>query len=144
MLSRHNGKLDYARFKPSGNVNDIVMSHGVIMKAALLLGIGYQPGDILETMASDRRQALDAVGFVWDVWSAQWEAGFRALQDFQQREGHCHVPAKYRFGGFGLGQWVRRQREEKEQLTFERRQRLNALGFIWDSPSAAHARSSCN
>ena len=42
-------------------------------------------------MSSDRREKLNALGFVWDPRSEDWEEGFRKLQQFPKREGHCHV-----------------------------------------------------
>ena len=49
-----------------------------------------------ELMSLERRARLDALGFVWQVQTAQWEEGFRALELFRQREGHCRVSQRYR------------------------------------------------
>ena len=84
-----------------------------------------------DTMPPDRRQRLDALGFAWDVLTAQWDEGFRCLEIYHQREGHCRVPATYREQGFRLGSWVNNQRMAKDTLLPERRQRLDALGFVW-------------
>jgi len=85
-----------------------------------------------DTMSPERRQRLEALGFVWDVLIAQWEEGFRCLEIYHQREGHCRVPQNHREQGFGLGGWVRKQRSTKDTMSLERRQRLDALGFVWD------------
>jgi hypothetical protein len=82
-------------------------------------------------LSQEERQRLDALGFVWNVGDAQWEEGFRYLEKFHQREGHCQVPATRREGRFGLGRWVRAQRASTKTLSPERRQRLDALGFVW-------------
>ncbi len=86
-----------------------------------------------ETMLPDRRERLDALGFVWNTFVAQWEEGYRSLQLFRQREGHCRVPATYRdpASGYRLGGWVSKQREGKETMLPDRRARLDALGFVW-------------
>ena len=63
-----------------------------------------------ETMSSDRRQRLDALGFVWDALTAQWEEGFRFLGLYRQREGDCRVPQNHREDGYRLGGWVQKQR----------------------------------
>ena len=84
-----------------------------------------------DTMLPERRQRLGALGFVWNVLTAQWEEGFHALQLFHQREGHCLVPYSHRDQGYGLGQWVFRQRAAQDKLSPDRRQRLDALGFVW-------------
>ncbi|MDH4328177.1 MAG: helicase associated domain-containing protein, partial [Nitrospira sp.] len=80
-----------------------------------------------------RRQRLDTLGFVWDPLAAQWEEGFRFLSIFRQREGHCRVPGTYRdpASGFRLGVWVGVQRAAQDKLSPHRRERLNALGFVW-------------
>ena len=85
-----------------------------------------------DTMPPERRQRLDALGFVWDPFAADWEEGFSYLQRFHQREGHCRVPATHREKGYRLGQWVSVQRKSNETMLPERRQRLDDLGFVWD------------
>ena len=85
-----------------------------------------------DTMSPERRQRLDALGFVWDALTNTWEEGFRFLEIFHQREGHCRVPTNHREQGCRLGQWVRVQRENYDAMSPERCQRLDALGFVWD------------
>ena len=84
-----------------------------------------------DTLSPERRARLDALGFVWDPFAAQWEEGFRFLQLFCQREGHCRVPISHREQGYRLGQWVGMQRTGKDGMSPEHRQRLDALGFVW-------------
>jgi hypothetical protein len=86
-----------------------------------------------DAMSPDHRQRLDALGFVWNSLTTEWEEGFRSLAIFRQREGHCRVPQKHREQGFRLGQWVsnQRARADKETMPPDRRQRLDALGFVW-------------
>ena len=60
-----------------------------------------------------------------------WQRGFSALKKFKGYEGHCRVPRFHLEGKFKLGQWVAVQRYTKDDLTAERRTRLNKLGFIW-------------
>lgn len=87
---------------------------------------------IREALPPEQRARLDALGFVWEVLTEQWDKGFSALQSFHQREGHCRVPRWHREGTFPLGPWANTQRAFKEvRLTPERRQRLDALGFVW-------------
>ena len=84
-----------------------------------------------DTMSPDRRARLDALGFAWDALAAQWEEGFRSLECFRQREGHCRVPYSHREQGFRLGPWVHQQRTDKDRMSPNRRQRLDALRFVW-------------
>jgi superfamily II DNA or RNA helicase len=84
------------------------------------------------TTPPQRRQRLDAIGFVWDVLASAWEEGFAALTAFKGREGQSRVPRSYEEGAFKLGQWVRVQRMHRNNVPVERRQRLDAIGFVWD------------
>ena len=85
-----------------------------------------------EHLSAEQHERLDAIGFIWDVSSEQWERGFNALEVFRQREGHCKVPAVYLENGFKLGSWVSIQRRTKDELAPQRIERLSAIGFNWD------------
>jgi len=85
-----------------------------------------------EKLSSDRIKRLDTIGFVWDVLHEQWEEGFGYLLQFKEREGHCKVSKLMSEGGYNLGWWVSAQRMNREVLTPDRIQRLDAIGFVWD------------
>ena len=62
----------------------------------------------------------------------RWEGGFAALSRFRARKGHC-CPSRYHIEGkFKLGTWVITQRYCKDNLSAERKRRLDAIGFVWD------------
>jgi hypothetical protein len=82
-------------------------------------------------LSEDRRSRLDALGFVWDPHTEQWEEGFSHLEAFKAREGHCRVPGRALEGGYRLGQWIRNQRSTSDTVSEDRRSRLDALGFVW-------------
>ena len=84
-----------------------------------------------------RLKRLQELNFSWDPFSETWEQAFEALQGFHRREGHCRVPSKQMEAAIGLGQWVYTQRQKKAELTPERVQRLESLGFSWDPFSEA-------
>ncbi len=86
-----------------------------------------------DAMSPDHCQRLDALGFVWNSLTTEWEEGVRSLAIFRKREGHCRVPQKHREQGFRLGQWVsnKRARADIGTMSPDRRQQLDALGFIW-------------
>jgi hypothetical protein len=79
----------------------------------------------------ERKQLLDAIGFVWDWRDYLWEQNFAALLKFKRREGHCCVPTPYTEGDLKLGWWVATQRRNKKEMSAERRRRLNKIGFVW-------------
>jgi superfamily II DNA or RNA helicase len=93
---------------------------------------GQQQRALKDSMTGERRQLLDALGFVWDPFADAWERGFAALKAFKDREGHCQVPAKHTEQGYNIGTWVQHQRALKDSMARERRSRLDALGFVWD------------
>ena len=83
-------------------------------------------------LSDKRRQRLDDLGFIWDILEANWDEGFGYLRSYKDREGHCRVPTSHKENGFSLGRWVSFQRSQKDDLTAERRQKLNDLGFVWN------------
>ena len=84
-------------------------------------------------MPAERRKRLDAIGFVWDPLEEAWEEGFAALKKFKAREGHCLVPEAHVEGTFKLGTVGRvTSADPRDTMSAERRQRLDAIGFVWD------------
>jgi len=81
----------------------------------------------------ERVRLLEKVdGFVWDVKEARWLEMHRRLSLFaEQHNGSCIVPQNYAADP-QLACWVSNQRHRKHQLTSERIQMLDALGFVWD------------
>ena len=86
-----------------------------------------------ESISPERKQRIDDIGFIWDVFSETWEDGFSKLKQFKEAEGHCRVPAVCKLDGFNLGTWVETQRSNKDRMPPEREQRLDDLGFIWST-----------
>ena len=91
----------------------------------------------IEKLSAESCQRLDEIGFVWDPLTEAWEEGFSKLLQFKNRKGHCKVPTSHKEGSFALGTWVRVQRRNIEALSAGRRQRLDALGFVWDALTEA-------
>lgn len=84
-------------------------------------------------LTEQKRDRLDALGFVWDVPSDKWNEGFSRLELFKKENGHCRVLVTEKCAdGYPLGQWVRGQRTTQTRMPFNRRARLDALGFSWD------------
>ena len=67
-----------------------------------------------------------------------WEKMFEALVHYKEQYGHCKVPSNWPENP-KLGMWVHRQRStwNKGRLPDTRRERLDALGFVWDPFDAA-------
>src|SRR4029077_19338263 len=89
---------------------------------------------IKDRLSPERRQKLDELGFGWDRIDLEqrWERGLIQLRAYKQREGHCRVPQHFKTAdGFQLGLWVHGRRQKKDQMSSERRQQLDDLGFVW-------------
>jgi Helicase associated domain len=99
-----------------------------------------------DSLSRDRREQLDAIGFVWDPQETAWNAKFRELQRFQQQHDHCLVSrnqhdheAEYP----GLVNWVNMQRISRHTMDTKRIQQLDSIGFVWDARDA-HRNDSWN
>lgn len=86
-----------------------------------------------DAMSLERRQRLDEIGFVWDPFASAWDRGFSKLVLFKEVAGHCQVPVTQKVDGFKLGSWVSNQRSNKDTMSSDRRQKLDKIGFIWNS-----------
>jgi len=93
-------------------------------------------------MSQERFQALDKLGFTWDMIGTNgiaWMRRYEELKDFHAREGHCRVPRTY-FDNPRLGSWVNFQRSQYKymqqgkpsQMKQERVDLLNKIGFTWN------------
>ena len=100
---------------------------------------GYPLGEWVSTqrdnkskLIKNRRDRLEALGFVWDAITQQWEENFNALKKFKDREGHCRVLKEHTEDGKQIGQWLGTLRGKRSKLSEDRRRRLDELGFVWD------------
>jgi len=123
-------------------LNYIELNKSVIIKARYKIN-SYSLGSWTNTQRSFRKkgmlsperiQKLDELGFIWDDNEYQWNQGYQYLKQYFKDNGDVLVDTRYKVDGFNLGVWVSGQRysQVKGQLSPERIQRLNNLGFIWD------------
>jgi predicted helicase len=120
---------DYVREHNSCNVPQKYEVNG------LKLGDWVTQNKRPERMTPERKERLEALGFIWSSQEGNWERHFVALKLFKKENGHCDVPTKYEVSGLKLGDWITQNRRP-ERMTPERKERLEALGFIWSSQEA--------
>ena len=77
------------------------------------------------------RRAVSTV--LVDRLGVSWDQRYGELKRYKERFGHCNVPRRWKENS-QLGKWVEHQRsfENRGELSSERRERLDALGFVWD------------
>jgi hypothetical protein len=81
--------------------------------------------DLDELRRSIDVEIVDRLGMGWDEW-------YGLLQRFHKCEGHCRVPRGHEVDGLNLGSWANNVRAGRIQLTPDKINRLNSLGFSWD------------
>jgi superfamily II DNA or RNA helicase len=92
-------------------------------------------------LSDDRRQRLEAIGFIWDRFEDKWEEGVSALISFKAREGHCNVPVNRVEGEFKLGQWITNHRNHRDTMPAERQRQLEEIGIVWSRQALAYERA---
>ena len=74
----------------------------------------------------------------------RWEIQFRELKEYREKNGNCLVPQHNFPENPPLARWVKRQRYQyklmkegkQSNMTRERVEALESIGFVWDSHSA--------
>lgn len=86
----------------------------------------------------ERVKRLEELGFVWDTNIAAWENMFLELCKFKDKQGHCNVPTGYPENP-RLATWVTTQRSDYKdgRITSQRRERLEKIGFEWNTNESA-------
>ena len=107
------------------------------------------------SMSAERITILDAIGFVWNASDkrggqqddGRWNLQLEELKKYRKEHGDCLVPNRYNVNQ-KLGNWVDTQRKhyrlmkkgEKSQMTEERVEKLEAIGFVWKGKVGVHRR----
>ncbi len=94
--------------------------------------IAVQRG-IRKTMSRERRALLELLpGWSWDPHQDRWQQAYELVQQFGDREGHTRVPDRHIEDGVNIGSWVLTQRMNRDKLTAQRKDLLEALpGWVW-------------
>jgi hypothetical protein len=73
--------------------------------------------------------------WLWNTKEGQWENIYTALKEYSEERGNCLVSQKYiTKDGYKLGYWVSDQRKRVENISPERKKKLESLkGWTWDA-----------
>ena len=93
---------------------------------------GMKSDNARAMLNADQIRRLDELGMNWDgKHNATWDKAYRAACQYKKANGNLDIPVAYTTAdGIALGRWIRRQKTAK--LTDERRNKLDALGFVWE------------
>ncbi|MDG5485484.1 DEAD/DEAH box helicase [Mycolicibacterium gadium] len=91
-----------------------------------------------DTLSEERRQCLrELPGWTLDARGEWWEEGFGHLQTYVKEHGTAALPQDCEFNGFKLGSWVSNQKARWNQISDDRRKRLQELpGWELDARNA--------
>ncbi|KAL7502770.1 hypothetical protein ACHAXN_000679, partial [Cyclotella atomus] len=79
-------------------------------------------------MSQERINKLESIGFDWSVRATnKWDENYAELEKYQQENGHCKVPHDH-----PLGPWAARQISKQAEMSQDRIDKLDRIGFIWD------------
>lgn len=79
-----------------------------------------------------RRDALEALGVVWNPRASAWERGYEAARRCADDFGHLAVPRPFVYAGFDVGTWLENQRHRRGSE--ERMALLAKLDPWWNPP----------
>ena len=87
-----------------------------------------------ESISPERKIRLETLeGWNWELrFDLQWETGYMELKKYIEANRKVPPVSFLTSDGFNLGSWVGNQRENKKNLTVDRKQRLELLqGWAW-------------
>ena len=82
-----------------------------------------------DQLTQDRVERLESLkGWLWNTTIDYWEIGYEKLLDFSRANGDASPPFKFKSAdGFGLGNWVHKQRKGRISLSSEQIHKLESL-----------------
>mmetsp|Transcript_856 Transcript_856/g.1357 ORF Transcript_856/g.1357 Transcript_856/m.1357 type:complete len:453 (+) Transcript_856:16-1374(+) len=82
-------------------------------------------------LSIDHFKRLDELDFVWGELKQDFNIMFNRLEQYKEKHGHLFVPRQYDLDPL-FGRWVCEQRQNQDEISEERRKRLDSIGFIWN------------
>jgi superfamily II DNA or RNA helicase len=140
--------LDEGNFKPIWDVLNALKSHDDVLADELdqmRVGMGKRGSSKVQggfskiefdLPASVDKSFTDAIQTrLVESTTANWDAIYGELLRYIEQNASCLVPAKFRTkSGIQLGYWISTQRKDKDIMSAERRQKLEAIqDWSWDA-----------
>jgi hypothetical protein len=129
-----NGLAQFKAYVEEHGHGNVPRSHKVIDGFNLSAWVGTQRWKRNE-MTTERIKLLENTsGWTWDPMQDAWESSFNHLTNFVEIYGHSKVPQKFKTkDSYALGGWVSGQRNTKEAIPLELKDRLEKLaGWSWN------------
>ncbi|MSU62652.1 MAG: hypothetical protein EXS31_09675 [Pedosphaera sp.] len=97
----------------------------------------FKQNGFVDLMTAEQVSLLVKLGFRWDAREEKWVESFELLKRFKLKHGHCEIGLVAGADTALLG-WVHAQRSllAGGKLNAERKGKLDALGFSWNSQIA--------
>ena len=127
------------RDKPTAVPTTATASHGTMDSLALFATDATAELSTAPTVTSSYSQKFraesEASGRVLTKHDQKWWARFGELEEYKREVGDCNVPQKFDANP-QLGKWVFNQRQNynKNNLSSERIEALESIGFEWTRP----------
>ncbi|PSU87816.1 Helicase associated domain protein [Photobacterium kishitanii] len=85
----------------------------------------------LGKLSVQRVNALDNIGFLWDIRESKWEKGLEMFSMYKRDTGKTKVPVSCRYKGFFLGRWFSKNVRdlESKNLSAKKLKQLKSVGF---------------
>jgi len=86
-------------------------------------------------LSSARIERFEEIGFTWEILEEQFEKGFQQTLLYKERTGNPNAPDRHKSNeGYRLGTWQSHQRKNYKtgNLSKDRIERLEKIGFMWD------------
>ncbi|MBQ9745341.1 MAG: Helicase associated domain protein [Clostridia bacterium] len=127
----YHAALEYHRENGNLGVPTYYVTEDGLRLGAWLVGLRKTKAEL----SAEQISRLDALGFSWTVKSNNtWEQSYAAACEYKRAHGDLDVPVSYvTEDGCKLGRWLRRQRDKQSELSEVKKQKLDAIGMIWDS-----------
>ncbi len=119
--------LEYRRLY--GHVN---LPASYVTDDGMRLGMWLYHQKKKKDLSKERKNRLEAAGVVFEMDS--WGKRYELARKYYEKHGNLDIPQQYKTEDhIWLGKWIYEQRKNKDRLTQNQIDHLNAIGMVWES-----------